>query len=52
VGTSGEPFDVPVFAFRTVCGALLGLLFIVRGFGVTAWTHSLYNVMVMWQQAQ
>jgi membrane protease YdiL (CAAX protease family) len=49
VGGSGEPLDAPVFLFRAVCGALLGLVFLSRGLGIAAWTHALYNVMVISQ---
>jgi hypothetical protein len=52
IGPSGEPFTMNVFVYRAVCGVFLGLLFIVRGFGITAWTHSLYNAMAIWQMSQ
>jgi CAAX prenyl protease-like protein len=38
-----------VFVFRTVCGALLGALFLARGFGIAAWSHAIYNLMIMYQ---
>ncbi|MGE3175231.1 MAG: CPBP family glutamic-type intramembrane protease [Planctomycetota bacterium] len=39
-----EPFDRPVFLFRTMAGVLLGLLFWFRGFGVCVYTHAMYDV--------
>lgn len=49
LGGSGDPMQFDIFLFRAVCGALLGVLFVTRGFGVAAWTHALYNAMVIWQ---
>jgi hypothetical protein len=44
LGKGGRPFDPALFAWFTLGGALLGLLFRWRGPGVAAWTHGLYNV--------
>ena len=30
--------------FRTICGVYFGVLFITRGFGITAGTHALYDI--------
>ncbi|MBI2536635.1 MAG: CPBP family intramembrane metalloprotease, partial [Gemmatimonadetes bacterium] len=32
------------FTFRAVAGLVLSGLFAARGFGITAWTHALYDV--------
>ena len=50
IGSVGEEFDSFVFIFRTLCGLALGMIFIVRGLGIAAWTHALYNVLVLWTQ--
>ena len=51
VGPLGEPLESYSFLYRTVCGVALGALFLARGFGVAAWTHSIYNALVLAQQA-
>ena len=35
------------FAFRTVAGIYFGVLFLTRGFGVTAATHAAYDILVL-----
>ncbi len=47
VGPAGEAFTTYNFLFRAVAGVLLGLIYLLRGFGVTVWTHALYNAMVV-----
>ena len=47
VGALGEAPDGFVFIFRTVCGLMLGIVFLTRGLGVAAWMHALYNVLVL-----
>ena len=42
-----EPFAWRSFAFRTFAGAYFGLLFLKRGFGITALSHSSYDVIVV-----
>ena len=46
VGPYGDPFQVGSFTFRAVAGLLFSGLYIVRGFGVTAWSHALYDVFL------
>ena len=46
VGAGAEPFTLGAFVFRAAAGALLGVLFVLRGFGVACYTHALYNLMV------
>ena len=52
VGPLGEPVESYSFLYRAVCGLLLGLVFLGRGLGVAAWTHSLYNALVMLYHTQ
>ena len=47
VGPLGDPFALPSFTFRFLFGLALNGLFLWRGFGVAAWTHALYDVMVV-----
>ncbi len=42
-----EQFDIRTFAFRTVAGAYFGAVFLFRGFGITAGTHSAYDVLIV-----
>jgi membrane protease YdiL (CAAX protease family) len=42
-----EPYDAARFLFRTVAGLYLGALFLLRGYGITAGCHALYNVIVV-----
>lgn len=46
VGPHGEPLEVYTFVFRGVAGAFFALLFVLRGFGIAAGTHALYDVFV------
>jgi len=50
-GPLGEPFESYSFLYRAVCGLLLGVVFLTRGLGVAAWTHAVYNALVLAQQA-
>ncbi len=43
----GEPFEVWAFAYRTLTGMLLGLIYWYRGLSVAAYTHAFYDVMVL-----
>lgn len=47
LGPLGDPFELPSFTFRFLFGLALNGLFLWRGFGVAAWTHALYDVMVV-----
>lgn len=41
-----ERFAWTTFLFRTAAGALLGMVYVLRGFGITVGTHALYDVIV------
>ena len=49
----GEAFAWRSFAFRTAAGIYFGLIFICRGFGITAGTHAAYDLLAvsMWAVA-
>jgi membrane protease YdiL (CAAX protease family) len=44
MGSLGEPFEVRVFLFRFLAGAILGTLYLTRGLGICVYTHAFYNV--------
>jgi membrane protease YdiL (CAAX protease family) len=46
VGAYGDGFTLASFTFRTVAGLLFSGLYVLRGFGITAWTHALYDVFL------
>jgi len=43
LGVGGEPFIPAVFAWRSLAGVQLAVLFLWRGPGVAAWTHGLFD---------
>ena len=45
-GPFGEPFDQGVFVFRTLAGLYFTVVYRMRGFGVAAGAHALYDVVV------
>jgi hypothetical protein len=47
IGVFGDPFTIGSFLFRFLFGLAMNVIFLVRGFGVAAWTHALYDVMVV-----
>ena len=47
IGTLGDVFTLQSFVFRFLFGLALNALYLVRGFGVAAWTHALYDVMIV-----
>jgi CAAX prenyl protease-like protein len=47
IGPYGDPLRVDSFLFRTIAGVAFSALYVFRGFGITAWTHALYDVLVL-----
>jgi hypothetical protein len=47
VGPYGDPWELPSFLFRFLAGLAFSLLFLLRGFGITAWSHALYDVFLV-----
>ena len=47
IGEYGDPWDLSSFTYRAIAGLVFSGLYLVRGFGITAWTHALYDVYVM-----
>lgn len=46
VGPYGDALTLSSFTFRTIAGVMLSGLYVARGFGITAWTHALYDVLL------
>ena len=46
VGAYGDAWQLGSFTFRAIAGLVFSALYLTRGFGVTAWTHALYDVYV------
>jgi len=47
VGAYGDAFTLASFTFRALAGLFFSVLYVLRGFGIAAWTHALYDVMVL-----
>lgn len=43
IGPYGDPFRLTSFTFRAISGVAFSALYLLRGFGITAWTHALYD---------
>jgi hypothetical protein len=46
IGPYGDRLQLASFAFRAIAGVLFSGLYLTRGFGITAWTHAIYDVIV------
>lgn len=46
-GSMGDPFTLGSFLFRFLFGLSLNAIYIWRGFGMAAWTHAIYDLMVI-----
>jgi hypothetical protein len=47
IGPYGDAWEVYSFVFRAIAGVFFSALYLTRGFGVTAWTHALYDVFLL-----
>lgn len=47
IGELGDPFTLGAFLFRFLFGLALNGIYVWRGFGMAAWTHALYDMMVV-----
>jgi membrane protease YdiL (CAAX protease family) len=47
VGAYGEAFTLSAFTFRFLFGLALNGVFLLRGFALAAWTHAIYDVLVV-----
>jgi hypothetical protein len=47
IGPYAYPLELQSFTFRFLAGLAFSGLYIVRGFGIAAWTHALYDVFLV-----
>jgi hypothetical protein len=47
IGPYGDPLHLDSFLYRLIGGMVFSALYLTRGFGVTAWTHALYDLLVL-----
>ncbi|HEY2377132.1 MAG TPA: CPBP family glutamic-type intramembrane protease [Gemmatimonadaceae bacterium] len=47
IGPFGDPFRLTSFTFRAISGIAFSALYLLRGFGITAWTHALYDAFLL-----
>ena len=47
IGPYGDPFELYSFVFRAIAGLVFSAMFLARGFGITAWTHALYDAFLL-----
>jgi hypothetical protein len=47
VGPYADRLTAYSFVFRTIAGLAFSALFLLRGFGITAWTHALYDAFLL-----
>jgi hypothetical protein len=43
----GDAFTMGSFLYRFLFGLILNGIYVWRGFGVAAWTHAIYDIMVI-----
>jgi hypothetical protein len=46
MGPYGDPWHLASFLFRFIAGLILTGLYVARGYGIVAYTHSLYDLWV------
>jgi len=47
IGPQAEPFTLLAFVYRSLAGAIFGLIWHTRGLAVAVWTHALYDLFVL-----
>ena len=47
IGPYGDRWDTYSFVFRAIAGLFFSGLYLLRGFGITAWAHALYDVFLL-----
>lgn len=47
IGEYGDAFQLPSFVFRAISGLAFSAIYLLRGFGITAWTHALYDAFLL-----
>lgn len=46
IGPYGDPWALGSFTFRFLAGLVFSGLYLLRGFGIAAWTHALYDIFL------
>ncbi|MGH7530273.1 MAG: CPBP family glutamic-type intramembrane protease [Gemmatimonadales bacterium] len=49
IGPFGDRLELYSFVFRAIAGLFFSGLYLLRGFGITAWTHALYDVFLLFR---
>lgn len=49
IGEFGDVLTFGSFLFRFLFGLALNVIYVTRGFGITAWTHAIYDIIVILQ---
>ncbi|MFO7847923.1 MAG: CPBP family glutamic-type intramembrane protease [Balneolaceae bacterium] len=49
VGAFADAWSLNSFLYRFIFGLTLNLIYVIRGFGCAAWTHALYDVLVVFK---
>jgi hypothetical protein len=47
IGPYGDALRLDSFLFRLLGGVAFSVLYLLRGFGIAAWTHALYDMLVL-----
>jgi hypothetical protein len=47
IGPYGDQLHLQSFVFRMLSGLAFSALYLVRGFGITAWTHAMYDAFLL-----
>src|SRR5690242_5402547 len=47
IGPYGDRLELQSFVFRALSGLAFSGLYLLRGFGITAWTHALYDAFLL-----
>jgi len=47
IGPYGDPLQLQSFVFRMLSGIAFSALYLLRGFGIAAWTHALYDAFLL-----
>lgn len=47
VGNMGDAFTMGSFIYRFLFGLILNGIYVWRGFGVAAWTHAIYDIIII-----
>ncbi|MCD6204146.1 MAG: CPBP family intramembrane metalloprotease [Candidatus Marinimicrobia bacterium] len=47
MGVLGDAFQVKTFLLRFAAGVFLSVLYVLRGYGITAYTHTIYDLLVI-----